>query len=218
MTGTQTIRRITSKNDLDEIMDQLIQSLSNAFYDDPYYVYIMPNTAKRRSQLKWWFRILLNYTLTNGLIYATSDVKGASLWLGPEKPLPDNLQLALSGLILYPFKVGVVNFLRMVDVSTQWEKIHLRQPKRNYYLMIIGVDPAYQRNGYGSLLMQNIISKADQEGVICYLETATLENLLFYNKHNFSSIIQKRFGKADKYWIMTRQPLGPDDLESHGNP
>ena len=205
MSGTPTIRQIADKNDLAGIMDRLTHCLSEAIYNDPYYVYIMPNNSKRRSQLIWLFRILLTYGIRNGLIFVTSDLKGASIWFGPEKPTLDNIELALSGLIYYPFKVGFANFLRMLDVSTQWEKIHLKQPKRNYYLMVVGVDPAYQRKGYGSLLMQNVLNKADQEGVICYLETVTAENLLFYKKHDFIPIVDKSFGGTNRYWILTRR-------------
>ena len=71
--------------------------------------------------------------------------------------------------------------------------------------MVVGVDPAYQRKGYGSLLMQNVLNKADQEGVICYLETVTAENLLFYKKHDFIPIVDKSFGGTNRYWILTRR-------------
>jgi ribosomal protein S18 acetylase RimI-like enzyme len=206
MSGTPTIRQIADKYDLAGIMDQLAQCLSDAFYNDPYYVYIMPNSLKRRSQLIWWFKIVLTHGVRNGMIYITSDLKGASIWFGPDKPNLDNLQLALSGLILFPFKVGFNNFLRMLDVSTKWEKVHLKQPKRNYYLMIIGVDRVYRRKGYGSLLMQNVLKKADQEGVVCYLETVNPEDLLFYKQHDFAPIIDKSFGGTNRYWILTRQP------------
>jgi ribosomal protein S18 acetylase RimI-like enzyme len=200
------VRKISSQSELDLSMNELLNTLSRAFFNDPYYVYIMPDEKKRLSQLRWWMRIMLKYGVKNGEVYVTSDLKGASFWFGPDNPTIDNLQLAFSGLLLYPFKVGISNFFRMLDISTRWEKIHNKQNPRNYYLMIIGVDPDYQRKGYGSLLMDDIFNRADRKGIICYLETVTHENTLFYRKHNFKSIWDESFGDHYRYWVMTRDP------------
>lgn len=41
------------------------------------------------------------------------------------------------------------------------------------YLFMLGISPAYQRQGIGSLLLQPIIKQADKAGLPCYLETST---------------------------------------------
>jgi ribosomal protein S18 acetylase RimI-like enzyme len=92
----------------------------------------------------------------------------------------------------------------MLDVSTQWEKEHGKQNKKHYYLMVIGVDPDVQRKGIGSQLMEDILTKADNEKLDCYLETVTSENLLFYQKHNFEIVKNEKFGHGYQYWIMKR--------------
>jgi ribosomal protein S18 acetylase RimI-like enzyme len=199
-----SISKIQSKAELKSHLSELTNVLSRAFYNDPYYVHIMPNDKKRISQIQWWMRILLKYTQKNGTIYVTADYAGIAMWLGPNNPTLDNIQLALAGLILYPFKIGIRSFINMLDVSTQWEKEHGKQNKKHYYLMVIGVDPDVQRKGIGSQLMEDILTKADNEKLDCYLETVTSENLLFYQKHNFEIVKNEKFGHGYQYWIMKR--------------
>lgn len=67
------------------------------------------------------------------------------------------------GLISYPFRIGVRNFIRVLDIIGQWTKEHKKLNKRHYYLMIIGVEPEFQHQGIGSRLTQGGIEKADKE-------------------------------------------------------
>jgi ribosomal protein S18 acetylase RimI-like enzyme len=198
------LSKIQSLSELNTHMDELTNVLSRAFYDDPYYIHIMPSDKKRTAQIQWWMRILLRYTQKNGSIFVTSDYKGVALWFGPDRPTLNNVQLALLGLIFYPVKVGIKSFFNMLDVSTQWEKEHAKQNNRHYYLMIIGVDPSLQRKGIGSQLIRDTLLKADVEKLDCYLETATKENVMFYKKHGFEIIQEKDFGINSQYWLMKR--------------
>ena len=78
--------------------------------------------------------------------------------------------------------------------------------KRHYYLMLIAVEPEFQGKGIGSRLMQVGLKRADDEGLECFLETVTPEDVQFYKKHDFDIILNKGFGENDQYWLMTRDP------------
>lgn len=199
-----TITKIQSSKDLTPHLGVLTKTLSRAFYNDPYYEYIMPNAQKREAQIQWWGRILLKYTLKNGSIYISNDHKGVALWVGPDKPFLDDLQLALMGLVLFPFKVGIKNFLRLLHINGQWDKAHKKQNKRHYYLMVIGVDPDLQNQGIGSRLMADVLNRADSEKLDCYLETVTAQNVNFYKKHDFEIIDNNKLVNDSQYWIMRR--------------
>ena len=75
-------------------------------------------------QLQWWMKILLRYTLKYGSIYFTDDCKSIAMWIGPDKPIIDDAKILSLGLMLYPFKIGVRNFMRVLDISGQWNKEH----------------------------------------------------------------------------------------------
>ena len=129
------------------------------------------------------------------------------MWVGPDEPVLDDVKILSMGLIMYPLKIGIRNFLRVLDISGQWSKEHKRLRKRHYYLMVIGVEPEFQGKGIGSRLMQVGLDRADDEELECYLETVTEEDVEFYKKHDFDIILNSGFGVNDQYWLMTRAPL-----------
>ena len=198
------ISKIETKEELASLEDRFAAVLTRAFYDDPYYGYIMPNRNKSREQLHWWMKLLLKYTLKYGDIYYTDDHKAIAMWLGPEKPVVSDIKILSMGLILYPFKIGLRNFMRLLDIDGQWKKEHKKLDKRHYYLMVIGVEPEFQQKGIGSRLMQVGLKKADDEKLECFLETVTPEDLRFYEKHNFKVIHNKAFAENQQFWIMKR--------------
>lgn len=166
----------------------------------------MPNDEKRMELLEWWMRIFLKYTLIHGDIHYSEDRKAVAMWLGPDKPMVNDFKIFSMGLVLYPFKIGFKNFMRALDISEQWGKEHKKMNKRHYYLMLIAVEPEFQGKGIGSRLMQVGLKRADDEGLECFLETVTPEDVKFYKKHDFNIILNKGFGENDQYWLMTRDP------------
>ena len=198
------ICKIETKGEFSKHVNEFAGLLSRAFINDPYYVYIMPNEEKRMVQLHWWMKILLKYTLKYGCIYFTDDHKSVSMWIGPDKPMVDDVKVLSLGLILYPFKIGVKNFIKVLDLSGQWDKVHKKLNKRHYYLMVIAVEPEFQGKGIGSYLLKDGLEKADNEKLECYLETCTSEDVRFYTKHDFEVIYNKGFAEDSEYWLMTR--------------
>jgi ribosomal protein S18 acetylase RimI-like enzyme len=206
MEAQNSARIINNKKELNEAMGKMTAALSRAFFADPFYSYIMPKEQKRLSQLQWWMRILLKYGFKNGRIYVAPGCKGAAIWFGPDKPTLNNFKLALSGLIFCPIKIGIKNCGRMLGISNEWEKIHKKQNKRHYYLMVIGVDPELQRKGIGGLLLKDILARADNEKLDCHLETMTAKNVMFYERHGFKTIFNQTIKNGEQYWIMKRIP------------
>ena len=198
------ISKIQTKEELSSHENEFAGVLSRAFYNDPYYLFIMPDAKKRMEQLHWWMKILLRYTLKYGSIHYTDDRKSVAMWLGPDKPIVDDVKILSSGLILYPFKIGLKNFMRLLDLSGEWDKEHKKLDKRHYYLMIIAVEPEFQQQGIGSRLMQVGLKKADDEKLECFLETVTEEDVGFYLKHGFDVILNKGFAVDSQYWLMKR--------------
>ena len=201
------IREIESKDELSSHEDEFAHVLSRAFYNDPYYLWTMPNDKRRMAQMHWWMKILLTYTLKYGSVHHTEDHRGIAMWLGPDEPVIDDVKILAMGVAMYPFKIGVRNFLRVLDISGQWKREHKKRSKRHYYLMVIGVEPEFQGKGIGSRLLQVGLNRADDEGRECYLETVTEADVEFYKKHNFDVVLNKGFGVNNQYWLMTRAPL-----------
>jgi len=201
------IHTIQTKSELSSLEDKFAGVLSRAFFNDPYYLWIMPDERKRMDQLIWWMKILLRYTRVYGSIHYTDDEKGIAMWVGPEKPVIDSIKIFSMGLILYPLKIGFRNFKRLLDISDQWEKEHKKLDKRHSYLMVIGVEPEFQGKGIGSRMMEFGLQPADDGNLMCYLETVTEEDVRFYRKHGFDVMYNNTFGINEQYWLMTRMPV-----------
>jgi ribosomal protein S18 acetylase RimI-like enzyme len=198
------IHKMISKEELATHLGQFASMLSRAFYKDPFYIYIMPDDEKRMMQLQWWFKILIRYTFKFGDIYYTENHNGVALWLGPEKPMADDIKVFSMGMILYPFKIGLRNFIRVLNISGQWDKEHKKMPEKHYYLMVIGVEPEFQQQGIGSRLMIEGLKKADEEDLECFLETVTKEDVRFYTKFQFETAVNKGFAEKEQFWLMKR--------------
>lgn len=196
---------IQTKEELSLYEDDLANVLAHAFYDDAYYCFIMPNREKRLHQIHWWMKILLRYSLKFGYIQCTDDKKGVALWVGPDRPMVDDLQILLMGMISYPFKVGALNFLRLARISDRWNKEHKKMNKEHYYLMVLGVDPSSQKKGFGSQLMLDGIRKADERSLTCFLETVSESNVKFYQRYGFGTTDYGCFSKSSEYWLMKRE-------------
>ena len=76
-----------------------------------------------------------------------------------------------------------------------------------WYLLTLGVDPPRQGRGIGSALMRPVLTRADAEGLPCYLETEKERNVRFYGKHGFEVVAQGE-GPAGgpAFWTMKREP------------
>nr|WP_231510290.1 GNAT family N-acetyltransferase [Fischerella sp. PCC 9605] len=77
----------------------------------------------------------------------------------------------------------------------------------HYYLEMLGVAPAYQGQGIGSLLLQPVLKQADTEGLPCYLQTTTEKAVRFYQKHGFEVLRTVELPKGgSQLWTMKRSP------------
>jgi len=206
--GMEKIHTIDTKEELSSLEDEFASVLSRAFSNDPYYHYIMPDDLKRMDQTRWWMTILLRYTLKYGTIYYTDDHKGIAMWLGPEKPMVDDIKILSMGLIKYLYKVGVKDFFRLLGINGQWDREHKKLGKKHYYLMVIGVEPEFQQRGIGSSLMRAGLKKADDDKLECFLETVTPQDVRFYQKHYFEVLYSSGFGEDSQYWLMKRPKKG----------
>lgn len=74
-----------------------------------------------------------------------------------------------------------------------------------WYLSIVGVLPAFQGQGLGGGLINEVLMKTDSSGVPTYLETFTPRNISFYQRLGYRAI--GRFDEptsGGEYWLMVR--------------
>src|SRR5262245_3578945 len=139
---------------------------SYALQNEPLFKYLLPDEQLRRTVLSWFFRQVRASQLS-GEIYTTQNIEDGFLWVSPGYAFEFEL-LVRAGALGAPFKLGWSNFRRCVQLCRRMEAVHQRMANGPHWrLMPLGLKPSK----FGSGLVQLAVSRADSDGLPCYLET-----------------------------------------------
>jgi len=180
-----------------------------AFFDDPQTAYFAPDEAVRRRVMPHVFRLLVRYTLLYGRAQATSnDLEGLACWLPFPKARMRSWGLWRAGALALGSRVGRDVMDRLRRGQEYAGRIHHRVvPEPHWYLVIMGVDPAFQGRGWAGALLRPMLSRLDDLGRPCYLETHRADNVSFYRRFGFEVAETGVLPDSDvRHWAMRRWP------------
>lgn len=182
--------------------------MARAFMQDPFFTFVFPNADRRERILPWLFEKNLRYGLRYGMVFITASLDGIAWWLGPEKPALEWLGILLSGLFLIPLKLSWRELERSLRLSKFAGHLHKESISgRHLYLVALGVEPSRQGRGVAGALLQPVLAFADQEKLVCYLDTNNANNLAFYERFGFCQAGLGQASQAGPHtWGMLRQP------------
>lgn len=190
-------------------VDAASEILAHAFNDEPIFCYFTREQEQARiNAIKLLAKTALHYSHPYNHIYTTTnDLKGIAVWIPPGKFPLNDLRLFQLGLYTLPFKLRLSRLRQFISMFLTIEEHHKHDiPQLHWYLFMLGILPAYQRQGIGSLLLQPIIKQADKEGLPCYLETSTEEGVRFYQRLGFEVVRTGGIPEEIKFWTMKRSP------------
>lgn len=206
MMNSQT--RLLKSSEIDRASEILVR----AFDKDPVFGYLGIKTEQKSrvnaKALKWFCGLSLRNCLPYDRTYAnTGDLKGVAAWIPPGKSEMNTWQVWLM-LFVLPWKCGWHRLGRNLSLFNILNKRHQKEMTEPHWVLSwIGVAPAYQGQGLGSLLLQPVLEQADREGFPCYLSTFTEQAVYFYQKHGFEILWRGKFSKGSPdLWTMKRQP------------
>lgn len=183
--------------------------LARAFYDDPAWVWAVPDDARRARVLAWFFRAIVRYARRVGEVRESEHGDAAAILLPPQKPRLDNPQLVRAGLWQMAFRAGPGGFSRFLTMRRMLEERHdVDVGPRHWYVWLLGVDPPSQGQGVGGALLDSVCADADRDGVPCYLDTTNERNLAFYRHHGFEVVYEGTLPNGPPLWTLVRAP-GP---------
>jgi ribosomal protein S18 acetylase RimI-like enzyme len=181
----QGVRVVESPEELPDI----INLAARTFENDPLFTWIAPEAERRREFLAG----MVWHVFLRGKILVDSDVPGYphsfALWIrskdasaGPVDMMRNGqLRYAATAVFKEPRKLGQ---LLMLDSYLLKTRRRLAGDDA-VYLYLIGVDPTYQRQGYGARLIEPVLAAARERRTPVVLEIQKPDNEPYYARYGF---------------------------------
>lgn len=165
---------------------------ARAFLDYPMMKHIFSERLTLEN-VKTVQRFLISYGVLYGEAYASSkDMEGVIIYTDFKKynfGLYRSLRCGLLSLIKMSGNGGGEigrRFNEFDRFTLLKHKELIKEPHQ--YLMLIGVDPEKQGQGFGSKLLLPLLKLAEEKGQPCYTETHGEKNLSIYKKLGFKVV------------------------------
>ena len=191
---------------------QAVDSVTRAFLDDPMWSCVLPDREARGTLLRPMWDALIGFSRVYGEALTTAEGEGAACWVAPGNTKTTLWKLLRTGMALprsmarLPKDARERFFGMMRFIDGHHKEL---MPGPHWYLWVLGVAPEAQGRGIGGQLLEPVLARAEAEGVPCYLETQTEENVAFYRKRGFESVLEGREPIGDlPIWFMVRPPHG----------
>ncbi|GHD18949.1 GNAT family N-acetyltransferase [Nocardiopsis kunsanensis] len=183
-----TVRSATAED-----VPGIARALGLAFWDDPLYRWLFPDTMTRRARTVRFHALFAGFAyVPDGTVDVVQEqvespphpvVRGAAWWDAPGHDAESRPSFLLRSL---PHLAGLVGLSRLPAVSRYFARVGEARPNEpHWYLAALGTDPVAQGAGAGSALMRTGLERADADGLPVFLETMNPDNLPFYERHGF---------------------------------
>jgi GNAT superfamily N-acetyltransferase len=176
-----------------------LAALTLAFGSDPPFRWLWPDPQQYLEAFPRYARALGGGALDHGTAHYTQGFSGVALPLPPGVE-PD--EAALKGVIQE--MVAEERKGALFATVEQMGAFHPREA--HWYLPLIGVDPAHQGKGIGSVLLGQVLSACDGQKLPAYLEATSPRNIRFYKRHGFEALGSIQVGDAPPVVPMRRNP------------
>jgi GNAT superfamily N-acetyltransferase len=179
--------------------ERALATLALAFSADPIVRWFLPDPHNYLTYFIPISRAFGGRAFEHGSAYGVDGYFGTALWLPPGVSPDDEAMGALLDEAPHgPDAEEASAFMK------QMASYHPSEP--HWYLPLIGVDPAWQGQGYGAALLQPALEVIDRQGSLAYLESTNARNVPLYERHGFETLGVIQAGSSPPMWPMIRRP------------
>lgn len=186
--------------------DALVTVMVDAFADDPLYVWLHPEAATRRRNLRSTFELMVECGRVNGEVRVVGDRAeplGAAIWTWPGQELLDD-----AGYDEFASLLRAAIGARADDALDGMRALAQHAPEAPHAVLHnICVHPGHRSAGLGRSLVQPLLAECDTNGVTVALESSNRRNLSFYRRLGFEAVAEVQVpGGGPTMWPMWRRP------------
>lgn len=180
----------------------VMETLAQAFQTDPALSWVLPDPDHRARALRSLFRTLAPADVRAGVALRSEGDEAASLWRAPGRAESGTLEFLRTVVpLVATFGTALPRGLKVQG------SIDAHRPKgRFWYLHYVGVRPAHQGKGHGGRIIRAQTAVVDRDGLPCWLETATPENVPLYERLGFVTQVEWDVPGGPHFWGMMRRP------------
>lgn len=163
----------------------VLDTLADAFYDDPVHAWIFEDESVRTAQLPAWFTNLIHMVPAGGHVDVADDLTSAALWHPPVPPEPSDEMaeelppIAQQLLDVLGADTGMDKLARMSPLM----ELHPHEP--HWYLAVVGTASAARGKGQGGDLIRQQLDVCDATSTPAYLESSNPRNVGLYLRLGF---------------------------------
>jgi GNAT superfamily N-acetyltransferase len=180
--------------------------LTAAFAADPVQQWLFAPAADPDAGRRALFEIFVEDYFWLGHLHVVATggrIAGAACWSPPDRGVlrGERVQALFDALTPH---LGDELAPRLAELA----RTHDHRPAEPHlYLGILGVDPAAQSRGHGTVLLAPTLAECDRTGMVAHLESSNEENIPFYERHGFAVVEAYRCGgDGPPLTIMSRRP------------
>jgi GNAT superfamily N-acetyltransferase len=164
-----------------------------AFAHDPVVRWQYPDPAQYLKLFPNFVRAFGGTALGQETARYVGEHVGVALWLPPGAEL-DHVAIE-----------ATLPVDRQAEIAAVLEGLASYHPSEpHWYLPLIGVDPTFQREGYGAVLIEDTLRRCDRDHVGAYLESTNPANIPLYQRHGFKLLGKVQVGSSPPLFPMLR--------------
>jgi ribosomal protein S18 acetylase RimI-like enzyme len=156
---------------------RLCVTAMRAFVDDPVMRWLFPEDDVFCEPGGEVFRGAMTGWISLGEVWCTDDAVAVAVWIPPGRP-------EITVEVDPPVADIPADRLERFGIIGECMATHT-PADTHWYLQLLATHPDWQRQGLGGALMTPVIERAEAEGLPCYLETETVENVAYYRRYGF---------------------------------
>jgi GNAT superfamily N-acetyltransferase len=194
-TSQLSVRTVTDENDTAKFTLTLVE----AFREDPAARWLFPADDRYDESFTRFAKAFAGPAFANHTAHFIPGFSGAAAWFAPGAHSDDEAVIK----VLEEY-VSSDRLEEAFGVFGQMDAFH--PTEQHWYLPLIGVVPAMQNHGLGSVLLRHTLEECDRTDAVAYLESSSAANLPLYRRHGFHQIGEIQSGSSPVLYPMLRDP------------